>query len=120
MIVIANALINIKEIVENAILLDTEISKKDEEKNPYQSFVHKFYSIISIDSKFSLIKITIDELNSPETLRRAYNLKNIEISPEVVSQDFTPADASDDNGENISTISISDLFKIVKLLDNIE
>ena len=50
--------------------------------------------------------------------RRAYNVDKIEISPVAVSQVYKPAvTTSDINGEEISTYSISDLFKIVKQHD---
>ncbi len=108
----------VREITETAVLLDTETAKRDG-KNTNKIFVHRFYTIARIDNTHYLVKLTVDELNSDgASIRRAYNVDDIEISPVAVSRDFSPADTTDDiNGENISTISISDLFAIVKTYD---
>ncbi len=110
---------NIKNIVENSILLDTEIAFKDNSKNQnmYQSFCHKFYTLAKIQEEYYLVKLTVDELNSESTIRRAYNVNDIKISPVAVSQVYEPADTTDDNGDLLSTISISNLHEIVKQYD---
>ena len=60
-------------------------------------------------------KLTVDELNSDTTIGRAYNVNDIKISPVAVSQVYTPADTTDDNGDFFSNISVSDLFNLVKI-----
>lgn len=83
----------------------------------YQSFFHKFYTLAEINGEQYLVKLTVDELNSNNTIRRAYNVNDIKISPVAVSQVYKPADTTDDNGELLSTISISNLHEIVKQYD---
>jgi len=110
---------NIQTIVENSVLLDTEIAFKDNSKNQnmYQSFFHKFYTLVKLQGEYYLVKLTVDELNSESTIRRAYNVNDIKISPVAVSQVYEPADTTDDIGDLFSTISISNLFEIVKQYD---
>jgi hypothetical protein len=83
----------------------------------YQSFFHKFYTLVKLQGEYYLVKLTVDELNSESTIRRAYNVNDIKISPVAVSQVYEPADTTDDIGDLFSTISISNLFEIVKQYD---
>ena len=65
-----------------------------------------------------IVKLGVDELNANSgAIRRAYNVNNIEISPIAVSQVYKPAGTIGDDGENLSTISIADLFAFVKQYD---
>ena len=65
-----------------------------------------------------MVKLGVDELNTNSgSVRRAYNVNNIEISPIAVSQVYKPAGAIGDSGEFFSTYSISDLFGFVKTYD---
>lgn len=116
----------ISDIVEYSVLLDTEVSSKREDSsnnnskkniNPYQSFFHRFYTVANVDGEFYLVKLTVDELNTVNTSRRAYNLNDIKISPIAVSQVYKPAGTMDENGDIFSAISISDLFNFVKTYD---
>lgn len=107
----------IDKIVKDAILLDSFVS--DSDKNPYQSFMHKFYAIANVGGKDYLVKLTVDELNSSDKpIRRAYNVNGIRIAPIAGSQVYKPAFTMDATGESISNISISNLFEIVKEYDN--
>ncbi|MBO7310573.1 MAG: hypothetical protein J6U86_04195, partial [Clostridia bacterium] len=108
----------IEDIVKHSVLLDTETVKK-ESKNPNQLFVHRLFSVAQNQYEKYLVKLTVNELISVgDTVRRAYNIDNIEISPVAVSRDLGPADTTDDiNGEYLSINSISDLFAIVKRYD---
>ena len=110
---------NIKDIVSSSVLLDTEIANTEKKTpNMYQSFFHKFYTLAEIDGKQYLVKLTVDELNSDDTVRRAYNVNDIKISPVAVSQVYKPAGTTDNIGDLLSTISISDLFNLVKQYDS--
>lgn len=115
---------DVRNIVKNSVLFDTEVAGKNENKgnnskhsNPYQSFFHRFYCIAKINNEFYLVKLTVDELNTESTSRRAYNLNDIKISSVAVSQVYKPAGTTDDSGDNLSAISISDLFALVKQYD---
>ncbi len=107
----------VDKIVKDAILLDSFVS--DSDKNPYQSFMHKFYAIANVGGKDYLVKLSVDELNSSDNpIRRAYNVNSIKIAPIAGSQVYEPAFTTDATGESISNISISNLFEIVKKYDD--
>ena len=109
---------NIRDIVENSVYLETSVADgKKDNIGTYQSFYHYFYSLAQVNGKPYMVRLAVDELNSPTTVRRAYNVENIEISPVAVSQVYKPAGTTSDNGEKLSTVSISDLFDIVKQYD---
>ena len=116
---------DIENIVKYSVLLDTEATGKKENDNignqkhinPYQSFFHRFYCISKLGGDYYLVKLTVDELNSEATSRRAYNLNDIKISPIAVSQVYKPAGTTDDSGDDLSAISISNLFALVKEYD---
>ena len=109
---------NIKEIAETAILLDTVTVKKDE-SNADRTFVHKFYTTAKVNNGYYIVKLTVDEFNSNNgTIRRAYNVNNIEISPIAVSQVYSPAGTIGDIGDYLSNSIIADLFALVKSQDN--
>ena len=80
--------------------------------------MHYFYSLCTINNNQYLVKMGVDELNSNiGTIRRAYNVNNIEISPIAVSQVYKPADAIGDIGESFPSVSIAQLFNLVKQYD---
>lgn len=107
---------NIKEIVEKSVLLDTAVI--NDADNLDRTFMHYFYSVCTINGKPNIVKLGVDELNANSgAIRRAYNVNNIEISPIAVSQVYKPAGTIGDDGENLSTISIADLFAFVKQYD---
>ena len=104
--------------MENAIYLETSVADgKKDNTGTYQSFYHYFYSLVQVDGKPYMVRLAVDEHNSSTTVRRAYNVESIEISPVAVSQVYKPAVTTSDNGEKLSTVSISDLFDIVKQYD---
>ena len=106
---------DVKKLVESSILLDTKVI---DEENTNRTFMHSFYTIAYAGKDQYLVKLFVDELTSDaETIRRAYNVKSIEISPIAVSRAFRPASTTGDSGESLSTISISDLFDLVKQYD---
>ncbi len=108
---------NVKDIVENSVLLETS-TLKDDEKNPNRVFTHVMYSVATVENKNYLVKLKIDEFDTGESLtRRAYNLNNIEISPVAVSQVLSPASTTSDSGGKLHAVSISDLFGLVKTFD---
>lgn len=105
-------------LVSNSILLDSVITEKNNDNKAFNSiFMHKLYSICRIDKLPCIVKIAIEEFlgNKNDTIKRLYNLQDINIEPIKLA---TFADKrlafSVLNGSNIS---ISDLFKIVKTFD---
>ncbi len=113
------AMQNIDQIIENSILLDTEVSDYGRgKKSIYTSFMHKFYSPVLIDGKPYIAKMAVDESYLPgqkETNKKFYHVIAIEIEkvPTVgIGEDHTPI-MVDTN----SIISIADLFELVKTYD---
>ena len=111
-----NILFDIKQLCEDAVLFDTEITRDD--SIPDRAFVHKFYALTSINKRSYLVKIIVDEINSQHgDIRRAYNLNGIKITPTVVSQVYKPAGTMSAIGSITSISSISDLYALVKKCD---
>lgn len=109
-------LTKIKEIAESGVLLDTATINDSE--NIDRTFMHYFYSVCTLENQPYLVKLSVDEINANYgTIRRAYNVNNIKISPIAVTQVYKPAVTIGDGGEVLSTYSISDLFSIVKQYD---
>lgn len=70
-----------------------------------------------VDGDYCLVKLSVDELNSPNATRRAYNVNDIKKSPAAVSQVYKPAGTTNDSGEKFSTTNIYDLHSLVKQYD---
>ena len=110
------ALNNIDIIIQNAILLDSEVSTQTGKKGANTIFMHKLYVPTNIGGKSYISKVSVEEYSSGnDTNKRFYNLKEIKISPALggLSTNNTASTMriSDDN------ISISELFDIVKTSD---
>ncbi|MCM1327941.1 MAG: diguanylate cyclase [Ruminococcus sp.] len=113
-----NSLYNIREILKNAVMLDSTLTDdNNSNKANNTAFMHKMYTVCKIDENISLAKIAIEEFASDknDTLKRMYNMQSIEIEPlrHVAFTDKRLA-LSVLNG---SDISISDLFQLVKSFD---
>ena len=106
----------INDIIKNAVLLDTSVSNKYDTQDSL--FMHSFYSVADIGNGKELLKLYVEEMNnvnSTDNTRRAYQLQNIEkqklsakgsqiksISPVVSASDVK---------------TIADLFALVKRND---
>ena len=113
------AMQNIDKIIQNAILLDTEISNPGRgKKSIYTAFMHKFYAPISIDGKQYIAKMAVDESYMPgqkDTNKKFYHVRAIEIetAPSVgIGKSHTPIMES-----TVSKYSIADLYEFVKGYD---
>ena len=108
-----------KERQRNAVLLDTEVSKPDSKgKSPNTAFMHKSYAPIVYNGNQYIAKVAVEEFyneGKKAVDRRAYHLQGIKIEPAggrlTANTDPTPVPVTD------STISISDLFNLVKTYD---
>ena len=112
------ALSSINSILNHSILLDTIVSQPDtKKKSENTAFLHKLYAIINYDNQIYIAKTTIEEYYN-ETIknaaRRAYNLKAIKIEP-VGGQ--LGINSSSSRPGTSSTISISNLYQLVKSYD---
>ncbi len=104
----------INDIVRNAVLLDTVISNKENQS----LFMHTFYAIADIGKDPELLKLYVEELNNPNShddIKRAYQLQNIEKKQFAVT-----GWANKSLGRISQTASvknIADLFSVVKQKD---
>ncbi len=116
-----NLLENVNAIIENSVLLDSQISDDNKNNKANSSgIMHKFYSAVRIGTEPYIAKSTVEEffngnMKKPDTLKRFYNLQDIKIEP-LKNISFTENQLHSANF-NGSDISISDLFKIVKSCD---
>lgn len=113
------ALSAVDSILENAVLLDTRVSNRNTKtKSENTVFLHKLYTIIVYDNKpflaISTVEEYYDESKNADSLR-AYNLKTIKIEPAGGREGITPT--TPDVGKDSTSISITELFRIVKQHD---
>ena len=114
------ALSAIKDILNNAVLLDTEVSEASSSKKSVNTaFMHKLYTPIRYNGNTYIAKISVEEYLSPsDTIeRKAYHLQNIKIEAADGSATDNNISASRPRSDTASINSISDLFKFVKTFD---
>lgn len=113
-----NVLYNLPAIIANSILLDSTISEKNNNTKAFNTaFMHKLYILCKTDNETFLVKTTIEEFFDGENdmLHRMYNVQDIKIKP-LRHIKFTDNQLARSvlSGNDVS---VSDLFKIVKLFD---
>ncbi len=105
----------INDIVKNAVLLDTFVSK-----NGGQSlFMHSLYAVADIGNGRELLKLYVEELNDPNSttdINRAYELRNIENWQSGVTGSRNNSNSPIAQATNIGTIA--QLFEAVKQRDS--
>ena len=113
------ALSSIKEILSNAILLDTEVSSKSSnKKSKWTAFMHKLYTPITCDGRNYIAKIAIEEFYNEGTQRvqrRAYQLQSIKIEP--VGGSYVENSTTTPRSDTGSIRNVSDLYALVKQYD---
>ena len=113
------ALSSIKEILSNAILLDTEVSSKSSnKKSKWTAFMHKLYTPITYDGRNYIAKIAIEEFYNEGTQRvqrRAYQLQSIKIEP--VGGSYVENSTTTPRSDTGSIRNVSDLYALVKQYD---
>lgn len=116
-----NLLEKVNYILENSVLLDSQISD-DNKNNKANStgIMHKLYAAVKIGNEPYIAKSTVEEffngnIKNPDTLKRLYNLQDIKIEPlKTISFTGNRLHSAIFNGTDIS---ISDLFEVVKSCD---
>ena len=135
---------NAGQLLENAILLDTEITEmRGHKKGANSAFMHRFYLPIQINEEFGIARLCVDEYyENGDTKKRAYHLRTLEIKnapqdtvgpenetsspviPRIVSRDTLSDNANGVHPEEGSltealpdTITLSGLFVVVKRFD---
>ncbi len=118
-------LAGIKSLIENAILLDTEVHDhhSNNAKNDNIAFDHKLYALGNDESgAINLYKITVEEYyqsKSEPNKRRFHNLRYIEKVAEVPADALARKTRSGGSTMESSTTkyNISDLYSFVKQFD---
>lgn len=116
---ITKLLANIDEVVENAVLLDTQLSElSSKNKKGSTQFMHILYSPISYNGAPFLAKITVEEYREDGVLR-AYNAQRITMSalPRSYFQQLNQAASAGASRLHADEIMVSQLFDLVKQYD---
>ncbi len=115
---IQRMLSHIDEIVSKAILLDTQISdKNNNNKKGSSEFMHYLYAVVEFQGAPFLAKITVEEYNAGIGYR-AYNAQRIKMSTLSRAQYSQLKTAyRGKNASSVDAISVADLFEIVNRYD---
>ncbi len=108
----------INSIVQNAVLLDTVAIPSGKEKSANSAWMHSLYAVADVGNGKELLKLYVEELNdvgSDGTIRRAYQLQNIEKwQPSAKGSGASSLALS---ASTATVKSISDLFSVVNSKD---
>ena len=107
----------INSIVENAVLLDSYTIPEEKTKSNQSAMMHSLYAIADMGNGRELLKLYVEEINdvnSDGTIKRAYQLQNINKVP-LRSNEFRENPLAPSTQRN--DIMISQLFALVKSLD---
>ena len=118
-------LAGIKQLMENACLLDTEVHEhhSNNPNNDLISFDHKLYALVQdLNGQIALYKITVEEYyqskKNPDN-KKFHNLRYIQkIADNVGGRTFEKTRSGGSTNDISATYSISDLFHLVKQYDS--
>ena len=115
------ALYDIGSIVENAILLDTEISMPgSKNKMDNTAFMHSFYTLYKTkDGGVNLIKMFVEEAlanNEKVIFKRSYQLKDIQKIADIPNGVLLQGEGLTED-TSATKYSIADLYQLVKTFD---
>lgn len=105
----------INSIVENAVLFDSSIIPSEKAKSINSAFMHTFFALADSGNGPEILKLYVEELNdanSDGTIKRAYQLQNIEKQQLSVKGSGNTPLASSISTADIHTVA--DLFEVVK------
>ena len=115
-----SALGDINSIIENAIYFDTTISEKTSKtKMENTAFMHSLYAIYQKNGENYLLKLYVEEAlptKGGDTFSRAYELKDIQKIAELPNGVLSQKGGLT-KGSSAITLSISDLYALVKTYD---
>ena len=110
----------INSIVENAVLLDSYTIPEKKTKSNQSAMMHSLYAIADMGNGRELLKLYVEEINDVNqdgTIKRAYQLQNIQkAAPASVRVQGTPLSSLTNTGTAYIN-NISQLFAAVKRLD---
>ncbi len=122
------ALYQMQDLIENAICFDSQLSEpSNSKKSDSTLFIHRMYGLIIYDNEQYLANLAIEETYSTDrenrfrdTNNRLYSFRDIKITPTKLLGGQAHADlqnASEDTSLGVTTISIPQLYDIVKTND---
>ena len=116
-----SAIVDIGDIVLNALYLDTVISNPTSKtKMPNTAFMHSFYTLYKTkNGEYNLLKLFVEEAlsNNEKTIfKRAYQLKDIQKVANIPNSVLSTSGGLTDD-TSATTISVADLFALVKQYD---
>ena len=113
----AKMLSEIQQIIENAVLLDTETSQRSSNKNHSETaWMHKLYAFVDYNGAPYIVKVKVEEYRASESADRGfYNLCGIKIEPAGGAPDANVSYGTMPDTD--SAISISGLYSLVKQFD---
>ena len=109
----------INDIVKNAVLLDSYAMDSGKTKSPNSLLMHSMYTVADIGKGPEVLKLYVEEMNDPNkstTVKRAYQLQNIEKASAVNGGVQGGTSSSLANTAN-AVHTVADLFAAVKAKD---
>lgn len=122
------AMYQAQELIENSVLFDTRISMPEKRKSPDTLLMHRMYGICKYEGEYYLSVLSVEEMGIKDrnnlisdTNNRLYNLKEIKTTPVRLLKGFQSLSVPSENGNtestSVATISIPQLYKLVKTYD---
>lgn len=123
-----SAIYQMQALIENAICFDSQISQPSKSKKSDNTlFIHRMYGVIKFDNEMYLANLAIEESYSTDrdnkfrdTNNRLYSFRDIKITPVELLGGQAHADlqnASEDTPTGVTTITIPQLYELVKTYD---
>lgn len=107
----------INDIVKKAVLLDSYAMGSEKTKSANSLLMHSMYAVADIGNGPELLKLYVEEMNDPnsrDTAKRAYQLQNIEYQQsDAKGSGFRPSPVI----QTADIQTIADLFAAVKMSD---
>ena len=122
------ALYQMKDLIENAVYFDSQISENNSKaKSPDTLFIHRMYCPFIYDNEQYLASLAVEEFYTKDkndkfkdTLNRLYSFRDMEITPVKLlgfQTHASPQKADTDTSQGVITITIPQLFQFVKTYD---
>jgi N12 class adenine-specific DNA methylase/predicted RNA methylase len=120
------SLYGMKEIIANAVYLDSRISEPIGSKSPNTLFMHKMYGVFACGDEHFLACLSIEESYKANTVgalentsNRMYNFKSIKITSMGELGFQSHCALPEDNGgpTDVTTLTIAQLRELVKAFD---
>lgn len=122
------ALYQMKDVVENAVCFDSQLSEpSSSRKSENTLFIHRMYGVFNYDNEPYLFNMAVEETYATDkddrfrdTSNRLYNFDDIKITPVKLlggQAHAIPQNASTDTSTGVIKISIPQLYNLVKSYD---